>query len=463
MGNSQATPPDDHEGHSTAPSRTTRRASSKAHNASLVKLFEKMEITADIGNSHPGELSQTTFENAFHGPLHKFGKLMYRQMLNGHTVRDRITREQFVKSGKEILKKFDEVEQHKYYFKLFAASKDYLTTEDALQMVQISYALTLSASKIPFSKSDRDEKVFEAMVTSMFGIETQMSYDGFESWLKWNCPHLFCGVHNWVYLILTGSTLPSELETAPVPQLEGFVEGRYSVTMGMLWLLSATLPQVYTHSPQQEQQSSNPLMNSYHLLMKLARLSRCQSWALLYNSDDHGLSINRFNHHVTSYMGPSITLVAFEGRNLYCVAMDTGIREGDKRYGGEDCMLIQICPVYRVIQAGEKMLLYNDLSRGLPRGLEIGKDTRSPVLFIPHDFDCVKHYGVVCNLQKIEVWGCGGATVKDAQLKQKQWEARDTQRHAQRKLHLETENWGENPDKQILEWGGVRGGHSYNR
>lgn len=52
-------------------------------------------------------------------------------MCHGHTERDRerITREQFVKSGKELLKMFDENAQHKYYFKLFAGGKDHLRKE----------------------------------------------------------------------------------------------------------------------------------------------------------------------------------------------------------------------------------------------------------------------------------------------------------------------------------------------
>jgi hypothetical protein len=42
-------------------------------------------------------------------------------------IKERITCEQFVKAGREILKMFDETDQHKYYFKLFAEGKDHLT------------------------------------------------------------------------------------------------------------------------------------------------------------------------------------------------------------------------------------------------------------------------------------------------------------------------------------------------
>ena len=73
----------------------------------------------------------------FHGPLQLFDKLLYRQMVlhgskdggKGGQIKDRITLEQFTKAGKELLKMFDEGDQHRYYFQLFAAGKDHLTKE----------------------------------------------------------------------------------------------------------------------------------------------------------------------------------------------------------------------------------------------------------------------------------------------------------------------------------------------
>ena len=50
-------------------------------------------------------------------------------MQNGHTEKHRITKEQFVKAGKEILKMNDIGDQKKYYFKLFAAGKTFLTKD----------------------------------------------------------------------------------------------------------------------------------------------------------------------------------------------------------------------------------------------------------------------------------------------------------------------------------------------
>lgn len=463
--------PESHGG--SAPTRSSIFGSStKLNSASLIKLFQKLELTADEQNRHPGELSRATFENAFHGPLYKFGKLLYIQMIRHSSTgdRERITKEQFTKAGKELLKLYDESSQLQYYFKLFASGKDHLTKEDALQMIAVSYALTLSASMIPYSTGSTDDSLFEGVVQGMFGINERVTFDDFTSWSKKNSPHLFCGVHNWVYQILTGSKMPSELETAKVPQLERFVEDKYVMSMGLLWMLTTVIPQSYTHNQKEKekkdkQKSSekNPLLNSFHLIRRLAQLTRCQSWTLLYDSREHGLSHNRFHHHISSYHGPTITLVSFEGRNTYCLALDKPWREGASRFGGEDTMLIQVSPIFRVMQKSGPLATWNEYSRDLRKGIYMGKDGKSLVLFIPADFDSVEHYGVNCALHKIEMWGCGPSSIREEQVKQKQWEKKEADKHSTKKLHLDVGKWEENPDKQILHWGGVNVEHQFTR
>jgi hypothetical protein len=73
--------------------------------------------------------SSLCVQKAFQGPLHKFGKLMFRRMKNGNVMSDRITREEFVESGTEIVTKANVDEQRKYYFKLFSSGKDHLTRD----------------------------------------------------------------------------------------------------------------------------------------------------------------------------------------------------------------------------------------------------------------------------------------------------------------------------------------------
>ncbi|RUS89758.1 hypothetical protein EGW08_002461 [Elysia chlorotica] len=457
-----------------------RKHSKQFQTASLQKLFQKLELTADGQNTHPGELSRTTFENAFSGPLHKFGVLLFSQMTHSgsNSLRDRITREQFTKAGKEILEIFDEKSVVKYYFHLFASGKDHLTCENAKQMFEISFSLTLSVSKIMYVEDDRDERVIGAMVTSLFGIEPKVSYDKFCKWLDSSCPHLFYGVHNWIVFVLTGSTLPEEMEMARVPQLEGVATQDNLTSMAIVWLLSVTLPPVFTRSHSGQGTSldavtstdasphggtKDPMWTSLLLLRKQARLPEVQGWTLLYNSDQHGRSINRFNTHVSSYQAPNVIFLSFEGRNLYCLAVDKGWAEGPSKFGGEDCRLIQMLPVYRVVQAGENMVRWNEQARGIPKGIQVGCNGMAEVLSIPYDFDTVVHYGVPCALHKIEVWGCGSETALASQKSQRNWEMSQVRREQGRKLRL-NETWDDCPDKQLMQWNGFNvGNHSYNQ
>jgi hypothetical protein len=456
---------------------STKRKSRKQLIITLVKLFEKLELTQDEGNKHPGELSRTAFENAFQGPLHLFGKLLYRHMMTDSvtTNRERITREQFVKAGKQILMMYEEKQLVKFYFHFFAEGKDFITSDDAKRMFEVSFALTLSLSKILYLEDERDPRMFAAIAAGLFGIKTEINHDDFSKWLNESCPHLFHSVHNWVSQILTGSSLPQEMEVARVPQLEGVVSPNNCTSMSILWLLSITLPAIYTKPPTNpggegasasSSSTKDPMWTSMLLLRKMARLSLVQGWKLLYNSSDHGLSLNRFNNHVSAYHAPSVTFMAFEGRNLYCLAIDRGWSEGPSKFGGPDCMLIQLLPVYRVVQAGDKIVRWNENARDAPKGITVGRDGKSEVLRLSLEFDKILHYNAPCEIHKIEVLGCGADTALQAQKNQKDWEIKAVQRERSRKLKPEAygEDWRNCPDKQILQWGGVDvGNHSYNR
>jgi len=42
-------------------------------------------------------------------------------------------------------------------------------------------------------------------------MKTEIKFTEMEKWMEQHCTHMFSGVHNWVYTILTGSKMPSEL------------------------------------------------------------------------------------------------------------------------------------------------------------------------------------------------------------------------------------------------------------
>jgi len=49
------------------------------------------------------------------------------------------------------------------------------------------------------------------------------------------------------------------------------------------------------------------------------------------------------------------------------------------------------------------MILWNEHSRDIRKGIHIGKDPKCPVIIIPSDFDRLEHYAVNCVINKVEV------------------------------------------------------------
>lgn len=70
-------------------------------------------------------------QNAFQGPLHLFGKLLYRHMVtvSSATDQDKITQEQFVSASREILNMDDGRQIVRYYFHFFAEGKDFMAID----------------------------------------------------------------------------------------------------------------------------------------------------------------------------------------------------------------------------------------------------------------------------------------------------------------------------------------------
>ena len=52
------------------------------------------------------------------------------------------------------------------------------------------------------------------------------------------------------------------------------MEDKYTMSMGMLWMLTTVIPQSYTHNAEEKKEKQktsekNPLLNSYNIIMKL--------------------------------------------------------------------------------------------------------------------------------------------------------------------------------------------------
>jgi len=79
--------------------------------------------------------------------------------------------------------------------------------------------------------------------------------------------------------------------------------------------------------------------------------SATDKWSLLYDSNEQGLSINRFQHHVFNYKGPSMMFIRADNEYTICIATDVEWKESCHFWGGNDTMLIQLQPEFRIVES----------------------------------------------------------------------------------------------------------------
>lgn len=137
--------------------------------------------------------------------------------------------------------------------------------------------------------------------------------------------------------------------------------------LSQAWLLAAALPATFTRPIQTvqrvEPQSNQTASGSSEDVSKKvttpaysstgatsgAYMSRLASlvpshWALLYDSQQHGVGSNRFLHHVLGYKGPTLCLLHSKTDELFCLAAPTEWRETHLYTGEKDCHVIQLLP-----------------------------------------------------------------------------------------------------------------------
>ncbi|KAG8239667.1 hypothetical protein J437_LFUL013890 [Ladona fulva] len=181
-------------------------------------------------------------------------------------------------------------------------------------------------------------------------------------------------------------------------------------------------------------------------------------WVLLYNSRDQGLGANRFTHHVLNYRGPSLTFLQGEGGVEFCIAATDEWKESNHYWGHDGCMVIQILPLFQVVEQGPKILYLNTSIRGYPQGVRAGKDPRKPAIDVDEGFTVVNYREIPYRLQGIEVWGCGTTHSREAQLDMQKWQVKQAEK--QRQVKLSASDWVDHPDRYLLE---LAGRQSYNK
>lgn len=323
--------------------------------------------------------------------------------------------------------------QVSFYLSLCRSHDGTLEKEECLHLLKAAYYFHCQISSVRYAASpSADEETLTDLVSSITLLgEVARCVE----WVDRNCPEIFGRLHLWLIGLITASPPKTDdVHTEDIPS--------GCILNGVLWwLLSASLPSNYAQPSKSMAPSSEVSQQGIFL------------WTALYRSSDHGLSINRLQHHVFAYQGPTIFLTSLSDGYCYALAVDTEWREGVSPWGGQNSFLIQISPSYKILEEGEQMVVLNEKSRNLPKGMYIGRDRNKCSLKLTEGLQSAEHGGKTVDVLEVEVWGCGGSRAKDLQREQKNREKRDTEKNAKVKLPGE---WDENPDRLLLEWGGVR-------
>lgn len=82
------------------------------------------------------------------------------------------------------------------------------------------------------------------------------------------------------------------------------------------------------------------------------------NWTMLYESDNDGLSLNRFEHHVMGYRGPTVSFLCAEGNRIFCLAIDQPWKESIQFWGSSNSTIVQLSPEYRVLDRNKPNFCY---------------------------------------------------------------------------------------------------------
>ncbi|XP_067937252.1 uncharacterized protein [Watersipora subatra] len=435
----------------------------------LKALFQKLAQRSgdglDVQTNTYTTVSQQVFEDAFNGPLKVFGRLLFCHM-NGHSGLEKsacIHLKEFLEVASDVMGLMTSTQQIDYYFDMFSGGQPTINIDGLYHMIQVTVAVSIMVAYLPFDQSPGNDKLMRALAISLMGPNEILSKAEFMNWCHRHTPNIFNGLHCFLLIKLSGTEfddmswhqrMSQDLSEASVALLRHLEEATTEVVLTpcVLWLLSASLPNRYVMEQKSTDSKSSIVPN--FLISRLQLLTEKNAWSQLYCSNRNGLSVNRFEHHVFAYRGPTVSLFVFEN-NLYALATDQEWRESSSMWGSERTFLIQLKPRYALVDSGS-IIYSNHHMRGVFKGIQIGSNPKDPVIKIA-DMATVSHRGVQLTLEQVEVWGCANSAIRDIQLKQRAWERKEVEKVNNRKLKLE--NWQDNPDRMLLDWVGVKTSH----
>ncbi|XP_042862530.1 uncharacterized protein LOC122247364 [Penaeus japonicus] len=370
---------------------------------------------------------------------------------------DLLSRSAFLASSHYILGLLSDSEQLEFYIKVFAGDEEKISQGNLYELIFAAYHI----SKVAHQTCCLPDDILMAVVKAAMHGKESVSKKYLHGWVSQNCPRLVMWVHKYITHMLTVGhrTIPDNTnedeDDTDTPILD-CPNKSSCITLhpALIWLLTCTLPTLYSKQ-QKSLPSSNSLLLDPHIFIdRMISAVSPTHWVPLYNSDNHGLSINRFQHHVFGYHGPTLMFITAEGGNMFCLASDEEWRDSKHFWGSDHCICMHLTPEYRVIESGPKMMYFNVSSRGFPTGIHIGTDSTNRALTVDLNLSLVTYRRIPYKLFSIEAWGCGTTEAKEAQVELKKREVKDSENR--RKVNLNSVDWVDNPDRYLLELAGGR-------
>ncbi|KAG0711978.1 hypothetical protein GWK47_019461 [Chionoecetes opilio] len=365
----------------------------------------------------------------------------------------------FTAASNYLMALITDSQQLEFYIKVYAGDQEKINKGDVFDLISATHQVSTCTQRTCCVPDD----ILMAVVNGAMHGKESINTKYLHSWLSQHCPRLLMWLHRNIIHILTVGyrTIPDNTEEkeddrdTPILDCPG-KSSCVSLHPALIWLLTCSLPILYTKPAQKKAlPSSNDLLLDPHVFIDRMILAVSPThWVPLYNSDDHGLSINRLQHHVFGYHGATLMFIMAEGDNMFCVANDQEWRDSKHFWGGEHSLCLHLTPEYKIIESGAKILYFNVTSRGFPTGLQVGLDSTNRALTLDLNLTLVTYRKIPYKLHSLEVWGCSTAEVKEAQLDIKKREVKDVE--GRRKVKVNSSDWLDNPDRYLIELAGTR-------
>lgn len=411
------------------------------HNEKLVELY--------ISLCDYGILNKDLFQKHFSLPNTPLASNLFERYFIDLLNSCAQTRLMFVERSHAILQNADNnsIENLQFYFDLIIDEKRDLDHHDlkviVLNCIQvgITQADSMANTNMDFLINDY---LLDGIASGCLNGASTVSRNDVISWLNSNCKNIFSGFQTWLQHKFTGLSQKGKFEMLSLPQECLTVNSL--LTPAVLWYLCSVLPSCFTS-----------LQNKFNVDSIDAESYLDYTWHILFDSNQHGLSLNRFKHKIMDYKSPTITFIQFSTGLTIVLGLDQRWTDSPEKFGGPYCYLIELFPCVNIVETNSNMVYLKEMGRSIPTGLIIGSGNR-PKVKISIDLSTAEiNYKGLLNetVERVEVWGCGGEAAIKNQADMKKWEQKEIEKRKKVKLPGQWDT-----DKVILEMAGVQVNHS---